>query len=96
MPGDPLTLIGVSISIIAAFAALGGVVARVKRRSPLEGVLLGLFLGPIGLLIEIRSPFVHRPIVDEKSVSSLQSMLAYQETGREFSRESKRQKNRTA
>jgi hypothetical protein len=96
MPGDPLTLIGVSISIMAGFAALGGVVALVKRRPPLEGVLLGLFLGPIGLLIALRSPFVHRPMVDENSLNSLQSMLAYQETGREFSRESKRQKKRTA
>ena len=75
---DNLTVVGSVVLVIASFAVLGGSIARYKRRSPEAGFLRGLFLGPIGILIELRAPYNHRPIVDEKSVSSLQSMLVYQ------------------
>ncbi len=87
MPFDShLPLVCTLISIIAGFATLGGWIAHFKRRPPLEGVLLGFFLGPIGLLMELRFPYVHRPIVDEKALHSLQSMLVYQASGREYER----------
>ena len=81
--------------MVAGFAAISGVIAYVKRRSPLEGVLLGLFLGPIGVLIECRAPFVRRPMVDENAFNSLRSMVTYQETGQEFKKRKDRLENRT-
>jgi hypothetical protein len=96
MQYDPrFTLVGITIALIASFAAISGWIAHIKRRPPLEGVLLGLFLGPIGLLIEWRAPFLQRPMVDQKAWNSLRSMLVYQEAGREFNREKKREKNRS-
>jgi hypothetical protein len=74
------------ISILAGSAAIGGYLAYAKRRPPLEGLLLGLLLGPLGVLIEWRAPLVERPTVDEKAWNSFRSMMTYQETGREFDR----------
>ncbi|SIO11434.1 hypothetical protein SAMN05444166_2520 [Singulisphaera sp. GP187] len=36
----------------ASFAGYGLWIASIKRRSPLEGMLLGLLLGPVGCLVE--------------------------------------------
>jgi hypothetical protein len=85
-----LTAIGISISIVAGSAAIGGYLAYSKRRPPLEGVLLGLLLGPIGVLIEMRTPHIQRPMVDENAWNTFRSMMTYQQTGREFDRRSTR------
>jgi len=97
-PDRYLAYISIGISLCASFAALAGYLAYSKRRSPLEGLLLGLFLGPIGVIIEWFLPFLHRPIVDENSMNSFRSMMDYQATGREFKSridlDEKRQKER--
>ena len=66
------------ISSVACFAAIGGWLAQLKNRSPLEGVILGAFLGPIGVLIEFRMRFVHRPMVDRGAWNSFRSLVSYQ------------------
>jgi hypothetical protein len=38
--------------LLVVSAALGGMVASWKDRSPTEGILLGIYLGPLGLLVE--------------------------------------------
>lgn len=83
MLDDPYLASGVFLSVITGCSALGGWIAYHKRRSPIEGVLLGLFLGPIGVFIECRHPFNSRPMVDENAWNSLHSMVTYQQTGRE-------------
>jgi hypothetical protein len=97
-PDRFLTIVGLAISVIAGSAALGGHMAYAKRRSPMEGLLLGLLLGPIGVLIEWRTPFAHRPMVDENSWSSFRAVMDYHTTGREFKqrddRAEKRRKDR--
>ncbi len=64
--------------LFLACAAVGGCLALLKRRWPLEGVLLGLFLGPIGVLIESSKPYVRRPEVDQAAWTSFRSMVTYQ------------------
>jgi hypothetical protein len=91
-----LTYVGVFIVAVAGSAAIGGCIAYAKRRRPLEGVLLGLFLGPIGVLIESQAPFIHRPMVDEKAWNSLRSMLSFQEKGRDFNQRKHPAENRSA
>jgi hypothetical protein len=81
-----LTAIGTIISILAGSAAIGGCLAHGKRRSTLEGLLLGLLLGPLGVLIEWRAHHVARPMVDENAWNSFRSMMTYQKTGREHDR----------
>ena len=71
---------------IASCSAVAGCIAYSKRRSPFEGVLLGLLLGPIGVAIELRLAYVQRPPVDEKAWNSLHSMMSYQDTRREARR----------
>lgn len=39
-------------SLLVVSAALAGLIAFWKGRSPAEGILLGLYLGPLGLLVE--------------------------------------------
>ena len=39
-------------ALLLVCAALGGMVASWKDRSPTEGMLLGLYLGPLGLVVE--------------------------------------------
>ncbi len=67
------------VSTIASCSAAAGCIAYVKRRNPNEGVLLGLFLGPIGVMIECRLPYVQRPPVDENAWNSFRSMTVYQQ-----------------
>jgi hypothetical protein len=93
MPYDALSLVGITISIFAGSAAVGGWIAHHKRRSPVKGVLTGLLLGPIGILIELRAPYIQRPLVDENAWNSLQSMLVYQKDGREYRRRRDRLEN---
>lgn len=83
MLDDPYIASGAFLSVIAGCSALGGWIAYSKRRPPIEGVLLGLFLGPIGVFIESRQPFNSRPMVDENALNSLHSMVNYQQTSRE-------------
>lgn len=67
-------------STFASCSAIAGCIAYTKRRSPIEGVLLGLLLGPIGVLLEWRLAYVQRPPVDEKAWNSLHSMMTYQKS----------------
>lgn len=73
---EVLTLIG--LSSIALFAALGGWISHVKNRQPLEGFMLGGVLGPIGVIITLRMPFGHRPMIDQGAWNSYRSMVTYQ------------------
>ncbi len=75
----PLIVLAV-VFASSGFAALGGLVAQSKKRKPPEGMLLGLFLGPIGVAIEWMLPDWTRPIVDQGSRSSFHSMVIYQAT----------------
>jgi hypothetical protein len=74
-----LAFVGIFVTLFAAFSAMGGAIARNKRRPPMEGVLLGMFLGPIGVVLELRASYNHRPLVDRNSQSSLHKLLSYQE-----------------
>ena len=44
------------LATIAAFGFLGKYIAELKGRSPMEGFLLGVFLGLLGVLIEAILP----------------------------------------
>jgi uncharacterized membrane protein YeaQ/YmgE (transglycosylase-associated protein family) len=46
----------VLFSVIAAFGFLGKYIAELKGRNPMEGFLLGIFLGLLGVLIEAFLP----------------------------------------
>ena len=74
------------IAALAACSAIAGYTAFKKRRSPFEGVLLGFFLGPIGVLLEHRFPYVQRPLIDTKAWNSLRSVMTYQTSGQEANR----------
>ena len=76
------------LSFLAGCSAIAGCIAYNKRRSPLEGVLLGFFLGPIGVLLELRHAYVQRPPVDQPAWNSLRSMVNYQSSGRGSRRDS--------
>jgi hypothetical protein len=78
-------------STFALCSAIAGCIAYNKRRSPLEGVLLGLLLGPIGVALECRFAYVQRPPVDEKAWNSLHSMMTYQQE-----RDAKRARTRSS
>ena len=43
-------------AIIVAFGFLGKYIAELKGRNPMEGFLLGIFLGLLGVLIEAVLP----------------------------------------
>ena len=73
---EALTLI--AVSSLACCAAVGGCLARLKHRNPLEGFVLGACLGPIGVLLELRQPFAHRPMVDRGAWNSFRSVVDYQ------------------
>ena len=85
----------IGLPVWFVFGILGAWIATTKGRGGCFWFLLCALLGPIGLLIECRAPFVQRPMVDQNAWNSLRSMMVYQETGREFNREKKREKNRS-
>jgi len=62
---------------LGSCSTFGGIVAYRKKRRPTEGVLLGLFLGPIGVAVESRLPAVPRPEVCEKAWNSFRSVATY-------------------
>jgi hypothetical protein len=66
-------------ALLALCSAIAGCIAYHKRRSPHEGVLLGLLLGPIGVIVAFQLPYVQRPPVDENAWNSLHSMMTYQQ-----------------
>ena len=78
MEYEAVTLI--VLSSIALFAAVGGWIAHLKNRQPIEGFLLGVLLGPIGVLMVARMPFQHRPMIDQGAWHSFRSMVDYQAT----------------
>jgi hypothetical protein len=67
------------ISTVFFFATIGGLMAYAKKRSPLEGFVLGLLLGPIGIAIEARLPAWTRPEVDQGAWHSFRSLVSHQE-----------------
>ena len=67
----------VAACILGSCSTCGGVVAYRKKRRPIEGVLLGLFLGPIGVAVESYLPAVPRPEVCEKAWNSFRSVASY-------------------
>ena len=77
---EPILIASAIICLFAGSAAVGGLRAESKRRKPLEGMLLGLLLGPIGVVIEVMLPDWTRPVVDEGSQSSFRSMVTYQDS----------------
>jgi hypothetical protein len=83
---ETISLICLITSTFALCSTIAGCIAYHKRRSPIEGVLLGLLLGPIGVILECRFAFVQRPPVDEKAWNSLHSMMSYQQDRRETRR----------
>jgi hypothetical protein len=83
---DLMTGFLITTCLFCSCSAISGYIAFQKRRSPYEGVLLGLLLGPIGVVIESRRPFMHRPVVDSNAWNSLRSMVSYQESGKESKR----------
>lgn len=46
----------VLFAVIAAFGFLGKYIAELNGRNPIEGFLLGIFLGLLGVLIEALLP----------------------------------------
>ncbi len=74
---DYLVVALLGASGLASCAAVGGIIAYQKKRPPTEGLLLGLFLGPIGVAVEARRPLVRRPEVDERAWHSFRSVAAY-------------------
>ncbi len=79
---EPTVILALIIGSIAGFAAAGGLIASCKRRNPLEGVCLGLLLGPLGVLIESRNSFRNRPPVDRPAWRSYRSLTVYQANDR--------------
>ena len=71
-------LLLIIVSSVACFAAVGGCLAQLKNHPPLEGVILGALLGPIGLLVLARMRVAHRPMVDRGAWNSFRSMVDYQ------------------
>jgi len=80
---DPYIAACSLVCLFGGCSAIAGYIAFHKRRSPYEGVLLGLFLGPIGVYMECQYPYQQRPPVDKKAWNSLRSMMDFQESGRE-------------
>jgi hypothetical protein len=62
---------------LASCSTFGGIIAQRKKRRPTEGVLLGLFLGPIGVAVESRLPAIPRPEVCQKAWNSFRSVATY-------------------
>ena len=63
---------------LSSCAAIGGSIAHIKKRRPLEGFALGLFLGPIGIVIESCLPVWTRPMIDQGAWHSFRTMVTYQ------------------
>ena len=75
---EPEALALIALAAVACFAAAGGWVSHLKNRPPLEGFFLGALLGPVGLVVELRRPFAHRPMIDRGAWDSFRSMVDYQ------------------
>lgn len=56
MAYDPSILIGIVAAYLAVFGWLGQWVATQCGRGAIEGLLLGMLLGPFGVLIEALLP----------------------------------------
>jgi hypothetical protein len=74
---DLPVLILLTACALGSCSTFGGIVAYRKKRQPAEGLLLGLFLGPIGVAVESRLPAVPRPEVCQKAWNSFRSVAAY-------------------
>jgi hypothetical protein len=54
---DVLRWITLAVVLVAPlFAGLGAYVATMKRRTPSEGIILGLLFGPFGVLVALLLP----------------------------------------
>jgi hypothetical protein len=73
---SPVLLMLVACAL-ASCSTFGGIIAQRKKRRPTEGVLLGLFLGPIGVAVESRLPAVPRPEVCKNAWNSFRSVTTY-------------------
>lgn len=62
----------------ALCAAIGGSLAYRKNYHPLRGFVLGGLLGPLGVALVVRLPFVHRPMIDRGAWESFRSMVEHQ------------------
>ena len=78
MENDFLSMILTILAGSAGFAAVGGTIAYWKHRKPIEGLIFGAVLGPVGVLLELSKPFGHRPVVDAWARTSFQSLVQYQ------------------
>ena len=68
----------VIVVTLSSFATMGSLMAYRKRRDPIEGLFLGLLLGPIGIAIEAILLRWIRPEVDQRAWQSFRMMLSYQ------------------
>ncbi len=78
MENDFLSMILTILAGSAGFAAVGGTIAYWKHRKPVEGLIFGAVLGPVGLFLELLKPFGHRPMVDGPAKNSFQFLVEYQ------------------
>jgi hypothetical protein len=71
------------LGLWATFAGYGCWIASIKRRSPAEGIALGLFLGPIGCLVEATLRERSAAEVEEERVRQTEEAQARSEEERE-------------
>ena len=77
---ETLIVIGYAVAVLVSWfgmAWIGSYVSSQKGRSPAEGALLGLLLGPIGLVIAAVLPTLNAPTRKSRERSSRSSQPDY-------------------